>query len=133
MIKRAGNILIILLLLLGTTGITITRHYCGVNLVGTSLYSSPHHCCNENCPRCHDEKIKLRITDNFASSQSQLNLTAGFKKLLERHNLPTFLAYSRTNDLALLNNSQEDYGIKPYLVNPNSAGHSTAFLQVFLF
>jgi hypothetical protein len=133
MLKRAGNILVILLLLFGTTGVTITRHYCGVNLIHTSLYSTPQHCCNGNCPRCHDERINVRIKDNFESSQSQINFTAGFKKLLERHSLPTLLACSGVYNLGLSNDAQGDRSIKPYPINPIFAGHSTAFLQVFLF
>jgi hypothetical protein len=133
MFKRSGNILIVLLLLMGTTGVTITRHYCGVNLVRTSLYSAPHHCCNENCPRCHDERINVRITDNFESSQSQINFTAGFKNLLERHSLPTLLACTGASNFALLNDAKGDHCIKPYPINAIFAGHSTPFLQVFLF
>ncbi len=133
MIKRSGNIVVILLLLLGTTGVTITRHYCGGALVKTSIYSTPQHCCNENCPRCHDERINVRITDIFESSQSQINLTEGFKNLLERHSLPTLLAYSGANNYTVLNDTQGDHSIKPYPKHPISAGHSTSFLQVFLF
>jgi len=133
MFKRAGHILVILLLLLGTTGVTITRHYCGGNLVKTSIYSAPHNCCNDNCPRCHDERINVRIIDIFESSQSQINLTDGFKNLLERHSLPTLLAFSNTSNIALLTDASGDHSIKPYPINPIVAGHSTAFLQVFLF
>ncbi len=133
MFKRAGHIIIILLLLLGTTGVTITRHYCGVNLVRTSLYSAPHHCCIENCPRCHDERINVRITDTYESSQSQINFTAGFKNLLEQHSLPTILAFSNAPNIALLNDASGDHSIKPSPTKPICAGLSTATLQVFLF
>jgi hypothetical protein len=132
MFKRAGHILVILLLLFGTTGVTITRHYCGGNLVKTSIYSTPLHCCNENCPRCHDERINIRITDNYQSSQSQIDFTAGFKNLLEHHSLPTLLVYSGASNLVLLNDAQGDHGIKPFLTKSISPGHSTSFLQVFL-
>jgi hypothetical protein len=132
MFKRAGHILIILLLLLGTTGVTITRHYCGGRLVGTSLFSAPKHCCNGECPMCHNEKIDLRITDNFQSTQSQVDFLAGFKTLLEHHSLPTLLAYSTHSNFSFLY-SQGDQCIKPWLINPTFAGHSTPFLQVFLF
>jgi len=132
MFKRAGHILVILLLLLGTTGVSITRHYCGGNLVRTSIYSAPLHCCTENCPRCHDERINVRITDTYESSQSQINFTAGFKNLLEHHSLPTLLVYSGASNLVLLNDAQGDHGIKPFLTKSISPGHSTSFLQVFL-
>jgi hypothetical protein len=132
MFKRAGHILVILLLLLGTTGVSITRHYCGGNLVHTSLYSASYNCCNGNCPRCHDERINARITDTYESSQSQINLTAGFKNLLEQHSLPTILAFSNASNIALLNDASGDHSIKPFLTKSISPGHSTSFLQVFL-
>lgn len=133
MLKRVAHIFLILLLVFSTTGLTITRHYCGRNLVDTSIYSSSHNCCEGKCPGCHNERINIRITDNFESTQSHVNFTAGFKNLLERHSLPTLLAYSCLSNLILVNDAQGDRCIKPYPINPINAGHSTSFLQVFLF
>jgi hypothetical protein len=132
MLRKAGHIFVILMLLLGTTGVTITRHYCAGRLVGTSLFSTPKHCCGGDCPMCHNEKINLRITDNFQSAQSQVNFSAGFKTLLEHHSLPTLLAYSGTSNLLLLN-GQGDRCIKPSSAKPFRAGPSSPLLQVFLF
>jgi hypothetical protein len=97
-----------------------------------SIYSASHNCCNGNCQRCHNERIDIRITDNFQSSQSQIDFTAGFKNLLEHHSLPTLLVYSGASNLVLLNDAQGDHGIKPFLTKSISPGHSTSFLQVFL-
>jgi len=133
MFKKAGNILIILLLLFGTTGLTMTRHYCGRDLIRTSVYSSPGNCCKTDCPGCHDEKINFRITDQFESIQSLTDFTAGFKTLLEHHSLPTILAFSNASNIALLNDAQRDHGIKPPPAKPICAGNTSAILQVFLF
>jgi hypothetical protein len=133
MLKKTGHILIILLLLFGTTGLTITRHFCGKNLIHTSIYSSPNNCCKGNCPGCHNEKINFRITDQFESYQTQIDFTAGFKTLLEQHSLPTILAFSSSLNLALLNDAPGDHGIKPSPTKPICAGNTTAILQVFLF
>jgi hypothetical protein len=133
MLKKTGNILIILLLLFGTTGMSINRHYCGRNLNHISINSTPHNCCNGNCPLCHNERINIRITDTYESSQSQINFTAGFINLLEQHSLPTVLAFSNATNVALLNDASGDHSIKPSPTKPICAGLSTAFLQVFLF
>jgi hypothetical protein len=132
MLKRAGYIFMMLLLVLGTTGVTITRHYCGKYLVQTSVYSTPHNCCNGNCSGCHNERIKFRITDKYETSQSQVSFIAGFKNLLKEHSLPTILLFSQTLDFDFLKDAQGDHCIKPFPLQHNFVGHSTAFLQVFL-
>jgi hypothetical protein len=133
MLKKTGYIIIAVMLLFATSGVTIYRHYCCGSLVGTSLYSTPHHCCKANCPGCRNEIINLRIADQFESFQTQVDLKAGFKTLLEQHSLPTLRAFSMSPDFALFNDSQGDHSIKPYPNNPVYAGNTNAFLQVFLF
>ena len=133
MLKKAVNIALMLLLLFGTTGFTITRHFCGNRLVQTSIFSTPENCCKGNCPGCRNEKINIRLNDQFVSNQAQINFTPGFKTLLEQHSLPVLLAYSNTPDAALLNNATGNQFIKPSRAKPLSAGNITAILQVFLF
>jgi len=133
MIKRAGHILIIILLLFGTTGLTINRHYCGRNLIRTAFYSIPDHCCKENCPGCHNEKISFRITDQYESSRVHADFHAGFKTVLERNSLPVLLAFSNLPEACLKNDAPGGHLIKPCQPRPLFAGQSTPFLQVFLF
>lgn len=133
MLKRVAHIFLILLLVFSTTGLTITRHYCGRNLVNTSIYSSPHNCCEGKCPGCHNERINIRITDKFETSQPQADFKAGFKNLLKHHSLPTILAFSFAPNIALLNDASGDHSIKPSPTKLVCAGLSTATLQVFLF
>ena len=132
MLNRVGYIFMMLLLLFGTTGVTVTRHYCGNHLVQTSIYSTPHNCCNGHCSACHNERIKFLITDKFETSQSPVNFTLGFKNLLMAHSLPVISAFSETSVNAVGNDAQRDQGIKPFRVQPLYAGNFTAFLQVFL-
>ena len=133
MLKKPGYIIMAVLLLFATSGITIYRHYCGGNLINTSIYSTPHHCCKDNCPGCHNEKINLRLADQFESYQTQIDFRASFKTLLAQHTLPTLLAFSSVPSMALLNDAQGDHSIKPYPIKPIYAGNTTPFLQVFLF
>ena len=132
MFKKSGYIIIVLTLLFATTGLTINRHYCGKQLMQTSLYSTPHGCCGESCKGCHNEIIKLRITDNFQSSNSRIDYSEGFKTVLKDHALPLILAYSIAPFTDLVKNPPGDYSIKVPPNLPLQAGRITSFLQVFL-
>jgi len=133
MIRKAGHILIILVLLFGTTGLTITRHYCGSNLIHTVIYSTPEKCCEGDCPGCHDEKISFRITDQFESTQTLTNFNAGFQTLLEKSSLPVVLAFSNLPEGYLFNDGPGGHRLKPSFILPIIAGRPSSILQVFLF
>jgi hypothetical protein len=133
MLKKAGNIVIALLLLTMTSGMTIIRHYCGSNLSEVAVFSTPHNCCGDHCPFCHNEKITIRITDQFQSSNVNADLSAGFKTLMQHHSLPTLLAFHNPSTVSLLNRAPGDHSLKPGLANTLAAGHSSEYLQVFLF
>jgi hypothetical protein len=133
MLKKAGYTLLMMLLLFATTGMTITRHYCGQNLTAVAVFSTPDNCCGEQCPRCHNEKISFRITDNFEGAQLRVDFESGFKLLLEKHALPILLEQSSVTNLFLSTYDPGGYIIKPIpKIIPLYAGHSTSFLQVFL-
>ncbi|MDP1622208.1 MAG: hypothetical protein Q8M08_07700 [Bacteroidales bacterium] len=133
MIKRTGHILTILLLLFGTTGLTINRHYCGTNLMNTVIYETPDNCCGGDCPACHTEMISFRITDQFESSQELTDFNAGVKTLLENKSLPIILAFSSHTEATIMDDALKDHGLKPFPTKPICAGPSTPLLQVFLF
>jgi len=69
--KRTGNIIVILLLLVATSGVSITRHYCGQSFVSFSLFSTPKPCCGSDCNKCHNENSFNKVTDNFTISSSE--------------------------------------------------------------
>jgi len=133
MLKKTEHILLIIALLFGTTGLTITRHYCGRNLMQTSLYSTPDNCCKGNCPGCHNERISIRITDQFESIQDHLDFKAGFQTLLEQVSLPTLLAFSNSPELCLMNDGSGGLRKNPFTSKPICSGQTSPVLQVFLF
>ena len=56
-------------LLLTTTGITITEHYCGSRLVSVNLFSEPDKCCdNSDC--CHNETIIVKLDTDLINITS---------------------------------------------------------------
>ncbi|MEZ5011652.1 MAG: hypothetical protein R2744_08680 [Bacteroidales bacterium] len=66
------NIVISMLLLVSTTGVTVTRHYCGNNLRSVSLLEQPSPCCDDpGC--CHNEYETIKVKDEFSVSSSHFN------------------------------------------------------------
>jgi hypothetical protein len=73
--KRAGNIMMILLLLISTGGICITRHYCGESVISVSLISTPKPCCGSGCDQCRNENIFNKVTDNFTVTTTDAQIS----------------------------------------------------------
>ena len=68
MFKKASHIVLSLLLLSSTMGLTISAHYCGENLKSISVVNDADSCCDIPDGCCHDESGTFRINDDFASS-----------------------------------------------------------------
>jgi len=65
MLKKAANIAIILLLLVATGGLPVTRHYCGITEKSFSIYSTPKACCGGQCDKCHNVFKFSKVKDVF--------------------------------------------------------------------
>ena len=70
MLKKAGNIAIILLLLVATGGLPVTRHYCGSAQMSYSVFSTPKACCEGSCDKCHNVFKFTKVNDNFEAGSS---------------------------------------------------------------
>lgn len=70
MLRKAGNIAIILLLLVATGGMPITRHYCGSVEMSFSVYSTPKACCSGDCNKCHNVFKFSKVNDTFETGSS---------------------------------------------------------------
>lgn len=54
MLKRTSHIALMLLLIITTTGIAVSKHFCNELLISTSFFSEPESCCgSDNC--CHND------------------------------------------------------------------------------
>jgi len=132
MFRSLANLSLIILLLLSTCGMSITKHYCGKTLVQTAIYSTPDKCCDSNCPGCHDKRVHIQIKDRFEASNAQFDFSALVKIINEHHYLP-FLTFQGINSLVVLTLEQRAKR------NPHSkfsniqlAGKRISFLQTFL-
>jgi hypothetical protein len=67
MLKKISHITLILLLIVATTGVTISRHYCGNHLVAVSLFKMDKCACGDK--DCHNVLKQIKVTDNYSASE----------------------------------------------------------------
>ncbi|MBI9063910.1 MAG: hypothetical protein JEZ14_18145 [Marinilabiliaceae bacterium] len=73
MFKKVSHILLAILLLLTTMGMTVSKHYCGNNLKSVSLFSEPQSCCDIPTGCCHDESLSIAFQAYYSVSSFHYN------------------------------------------------------------
>lgn len=75
--RKLVNILLVLLLLLSTTGVAISKHYCGEILQSVAVNHSPKSCCDgQDMPEdCCSNELSIDKADELQLSQLKLSLT----------------------------------------------------------
>ncbi len=68
MLRKLTHIIVMMLLLISTTGITLSMHYCGGRLVSTSIITEAKSCCGEDCGCCENKTHHYEVKENFVSS-----------------------------------------------------------------
>jgi hypothetical protein len=82
MLKKAGHISLVILLLISTMGVPMYKHYCGNSLISKSIELPAKNCCNNHCKACHNETTLIKIIDNFEVSSTKANISAEICKIL---------------------------------------------------
>lgn len=72
MLNKIKHILLALAVMVTTTGISVTRHYCDNRLMFTSVNSLHTNCGMTHC-RCHNETKYLKVKDDFKATISNAN------------------------------------------------------------
>jgi hypothetical protein len=123
MLKKAGNIVIILLLLVATGGMPVTRHYCGMSEMSFSVYSTPKACCGGHCDKCHNVFKFSKVNDDFVAGSTVIaQASADFITL------PTFFCIDLFDSL----NSSTYIDLSYHrAIFTQKAGHSPASLGNF--
>lgn len=66
MIKGVLNTIVLIILLITTTGFTITRHYCGETLVSVAIEREAEPCCEDDMGDCcHNESETFILEGDF--------------------------------------------------------------------
>lgn len=68
MIRKVIHIILVLVLLTTSTGMTIYSHYCGSTLESVSIDKVPHSCCGDDCKDCHNESVTIKIHDDYSAT-----------------------------------------------------------------
>lgn len=129
MLKKTATIIMAILLIFATSGITIYRHYCGVTLVKATVSFTPVQCCKIPCPMCHNETIRLKISDQYAASYIHHKFSKEVKALFTFPLFPQFVIISLSN---LPPAHSQPIKVKPLFAGYFLAGRTMARLQVFL-
>jgi len=68
MLNKIAHIIFAALILTGTVGMTISKHYCGPLLKSVSISFVSDNCCETPMDCCHNETISIEIVDDFVIS-----------------------------------------------------------------
>jgi len=84
MFKKISHIILIVFLLVYTSGITVYKHYCGANLIKQTVNIVPESCCKGPCKCCHNEEKQYKITDNFEVNSNSFSFANEFSKIIHQ-------------------------------------------------
>lgn len=66
--QKIRNIIIILSLLVSTTGVSLSKHYSRGTLYSVALFGNAESCCEIPCDCCDDETDFMKLDVDFVSS-----------------------------------------------------------------
>ena len=69
MMKRIFHILLSASILIATSGLTVSKHYCKGNLVDIAINVEAESCCGMDGDCCHNENEFLKLQEDFSISQ----------------------------------------------------------------
>lgn len=71
-IKKFGHIIMILLLLISTAGVSINKHYSGGELFSTALFVEAESCCETPCGCCDEKSEQIKVEADYLASTFDL-------------------------------------------------------------
>ncbi len=82
MFRKITHIVLALFLLVSTTGVTISMHYCGGDYVSTSINKEAKSCCDGSGGCCENKTQHLELEDDYMSALAlENNITAELEAL----------------------------------------------------
>ncbi|MEN8121843.1 MAG: hypothetical protein ABFS35_15945 [Bacteroidota bacterium] len=123
MLRKTANIFMSIVFLLTTMGFTVSKHYCGNEIVDFSINFEAESCCNmEGC--CHNENEHFQIEEEFVSSV----LTVNFQDIEIDLFFPVYLISIIHNPVESINSVIE----LAYLPPPPKIQTFLSLLQTYL-
>jgi hypothetical protein len=78
MIRKTGNILVMCLLLISTTGFSVSEHFCGTRLVSIEINKEAEPCC-DNGMCCHTEMHFFQLQEDFVFTALHFDFSSTFQ------------------------------------------------------
>jgi len=119
-LKQASHIIISLLLIVATSGITVHKHYSGGKLFSVSVIGDAKSCCENACPFCEDTAQLFKVGTDFVVSDFN---SVDFEN-------PTFIIFENA-PLSFLTNEQVDISFVKDEDSPPKTLPNIATLQCF--
>jgi hypothetical protein len=67
MYRRITHIIFALFLLISSSGITLSMHYCGGKLISSSITKKTRTCCDGDFGCCEDKTLHFEVGDDFVN------------------------------------------------------------------
>lgn len=67
MLRRLSHIILALFLLISTSGVTFSMHYCGGKYVSTSINKEAKSCCDGTGGCCENKTLHFEVEDEYVS------------------------------------------------------------------
>jgi len=124
MVKKIAYILSSFLLLLATSGTTISLHFCKGNFVSIAIDHETDSCCGGACGNCENKIVHFAIEDDY-TNPLQVDLAHSYIEVIA---VPLYVIFIPTADFANRATVDSIYSPPPPLAN----GNKLAFLQTYL-
>ncbi|MEA2042679.1 MAG: hypothetical protein U9N85_09030 [Bacteroidota bacterium] len=124
MFQKITNIIIPFILLISTTGVSLSKHYSGGELYSISLVGEAESCCTVPCDCCSDESDFYKLVVDYLMSASQDTPDINILNLFEVFDV---------NSMTLKLDFYVDRSFELIAdFSPPELTHSISFLQTFL-
>jgi hypothetical protein len=74
MLRKITHITVALMLLITTMGFTVSEHFCGDDLIKTTINAEAESCCGTEDGCCHNETNHYQLEENYVSQMVVFDL-----------------------------------------------------------
>lgn len=74
--QKITHIIFAILIILGSSGMTISKHYCGTSLKSVSINHIPDNCCGTSSDCCHNESITIKLDQDNSTVTTVFNFNS---------------------------------------------------------
>ena len=120
MFTKVIHILMSLVLLISTTGLTVDKHYCGNNLVSVSFFGHARSCGDMDGSCCHQDTKTFKLTSDYTYPVINLSFDQDTDEIPVQ--VPAYVSIPRSSVLNI-----HPFGLSP----PLSPLNTLAALQTY--